>query len=116
MILPVADLEASVAFYTTVLGLRHEGEDQPFTVIRVTPEMTLLLAPWGTGGGEHLAFSMLPDEFAAVFDRIRASGMEYGDTYQTVGNMQGPGEERGAKVIYVFDPNKHLIEIRNYGS
>jgi hypothetical protein len=36
-----------------------------------------------------------------------------------VGNMQGPGEEDGARgagqAVYFFDPNQHLIEIRYYG-
>jgi hypothetical protein len=34
--------------------------------------------------------------------------------------MRGPSEEEGArgpgKALYLFDPNKHLIEIRYYES
>jgi hypothetical protein len=33
--------------------------------------------------------------------------------------MRGPGIESGARgdapSVYVFDPNRHLIEIRHYG-
>lgn len=116
MILPVADLRASLDFDEGVLGLHYEGEDDPFSVLRVTPEFTLLLAPFGTAGGEHLAFAMEPEEFEAVFARIRRAGIEYGDAYDAVGNMAGPGDERGAKALYVFDPSRHLIEIRHYGS
>ena len=116
MILPVADLEASLVFYRDVLGLEYEGVDDPFSVLRVTPEFTLLLAPLGTAGGEHLAFSMSEAEFDEVFSRIRAAGIEYGDAYNAVGNMQGPGDERGAKALYVFDPSRHLIEVRHYGA
>lgn len=113
MILPVSDLPASLGFYRGVLGLDYEGKDDPFSVLRVTPELTLLLAPFGTAGGEHLAFAMSEEEFEAVFGRIRAAGVAYGDAFNTVGNMQGPGDERGAKALYVFDPNRHLIEIRH---
>jgi len=118
MILPVAELEPSIEFFTTILGCTYEGVDEPFSVIRVTPDLTLLLAPWGTDGGVHLAFALSRAEFDAAFDRIKASGIPYGDSFHAVGNMQGPGDETGArgagKALYCFDPNQHLIEIRHY--
>jgi catechol 2,3-dioxygenase-like lactoylglutathione lyase family enzyme len=117
-IVPVRDAEVSVRFYTEVLGLEADGQDGPFSVIRVTPETLLLLAPWGTDGGQHLAFAMTPEEFDAAFARIREAGIAYGDSYHDVGNMQGPGNEFGARgmgaALYVFDPNQHLIELRHY--
>ena len=118
MILPVADLEQSIEFFTRILGCAYEGVDGPFSVIRVTPELTLQLAPWGTDGGVHLAFALPLDEFDAAFDRVKAAGIPYGDSFHVVGNMQGPGDEAGArgmgKAVYFFDPNQHLIEIRHY--
>lgn len=118
IILPVNDREESLAFYTEVLGLTYEGESEPFSVVRVTTELTLQLAPWGTAGGEHLAFAMSRAEFDDAFSRIRMSGIPYGDSFHDVGNMRGPGDEDGArgpgKAVYVFDPSKHLIEIRHY--
>jgi catechol 2,3-dioxygenase-like lactoylglutathione lyase family enzyme len=118
LILTVNDASASVAFYAGVLGLAHEGEDGPFSVMRVTPALQLLLAPWGTKGGGHLAFSMSRAEFDAVFATLIAAKIPYGDSFHSVGNMREPGDERGArgtgKVLYFFDPNQHLIEIRHY--
>ncbi len=118
LILPVNDRAKSVEFYVDILGLKHEGEREPFSLLRVAPELVLQLAPWGTKGGEHLAFSMPPDEFDSIFRRLRERGVEYGDSFQTVGNMRGPGDEPGArgpgKALYFFDPNRHLIEIRYY--
>jgi catechol 2,3-dioxygenase-like lactoylglutathione lyase family enzyme len=58
MILNVNDRDESVAFYTGLLGFTLDGEEGPFTVLRVTPDLTLQLAPWGTEGGIHLAFAM----------------------------------------------------------
>ena len=116
LILGVNDRDESIAFYTGVLGLTHEDDDGPFSVVRVTADLIVLLSPFGTEGGQHLAFAMPPDEFDATFERIRESGIEYGDSFDTVGNMSGPGVEFGAhgmgKAVYVFDPNNHLIEIR----
>jgi len=118
LILRVGDLQASVAFYTKILGLTHEGERPPFSVIRVSPEFTLQLAPWGSDGGEHLAFAMTRAEFDAAFARVREAGIAYGDSFHTVGNGEGPGDEDGSrgagKALYLFDPSKHLIEIRYY--
>jgi catechol 2,3-dioxygenase-like lactoylglutathione lyase family enzyme len=117
-ILPVNDRAASLAFYTTIIGLTHEGEDGPFSTLRVTPRFFIQMAPWGTEGGQHLAFAMTHPEFDAAFARIKDAGIAYGDEFHTVGNMQGPGESPAArgtgKAIYVFDPNQHLIEIRHY--
>jgi catechol 2,3-dioxygenase-like lactoylglutathione lyase family enzyme len=120
IILPVNDRAKSIEFYTRVLGFTDEGvrERTPFTAIRVTPDFLLQLSPFGTKGGEHLAFSMSRAEFEQVFERIRRSGLEYGDDFNTVGNMRGPGDSGGArgacKSVYLFDPNRHLIEILCY--
>jgi catechol 2,3-dioxygenase-like lactoylglutathione lyase family enzyme len=118
LILAVNDRDETVAFYTEVLGLTHEGEVPPFDVLRVTENLTLQVAPWGTSGGEHLAFALTRREFDEVFARVRSAGIPYGDSFHDVGNQRGPGEEPGArgpgKALYFFDPSQHLIEIRHY--
>lgn len=118
LILVVNDRAQSIEFYTQVLGLTYQGEREPFTAIRVSPELVLQLAPWGTKGGQHLAFAMTREEFEAVFRRVRDAGIPFGDTFEGVGNMRGPGESDGArgdgKALYLFDPSRHLIEIRHY--
>ena len=120
LILAVNDRQGSIDFYTRILGLTYEGERAPFSVIRVTAELVLQLAPWGTPGGQHLAFAMPRTEFDAVFHRVRDAGVAYGDSFHSVGNMRGPGDEPGARgpgqAIYLFDPSRHLIEIRHYDS
>jgi catechol 2,3-dioxygenase-like lactoylglutathione lyase family enzyme len=118
LILAVNDRQPSIDFYRDVLGLQYEGERAPFSLLRVTPDLVLQLGPWGTRGGDHLAFSMTRGEFDAVFERIRQAGIEYGDAFDAVGNMRAPGEADGAhgsgRAVYCFDPNRHLIEIRHY--
>lgn len=118
LILAVNDRQPSIEFYTHVLGLTYEGERAPFSVLRVTPDLVLQLGPWGTQGGDHLAFSMTRSEFDGVLQRIRGAGIEYGDAFDSVGNMQAPGETDGAhgtgRAVYLFDPSRHLIEIRHY--
>ena len=118
LILNVNDVPASVEFYVSVLGFELEGEDGPFTVIRVNEGFTLQLAPWGTNGNEHLAFALSREGFDKAFAHVKEKGIPYGDSYHSVGNNSGPGIESGAKgpapTLYMNDPNKHLIEIRTY--
>ena len=118
LILNVNEVESSIAFYVNVLGFRSEGEDGPFTVIRVSKDFTLQLAPWGTEGNEHLAFALSREDFDNTFARLKEKGIPYGDSFHSVGNNLGPGVESGAKgpapTLYMKDPNNHLIEIRTY--
>jgi catechol 2,3-dioxygenase-like lactoylglutathione lyase family enzyme len=118
IILKVNDLESSVAFYTEVMGFSFEGTDGPFTVLRVGPDFQLQLAPWGTPGLEHYAFSVSKREFKDIFERVKARGIAFGPTFDTVGLNSSPGKETGARgvapTLYFNDPNQHLIEIRTY--
>ena len=118
LILNVNDIASSVDFYVGVLGFSLEGEDGPFTVIRVNGDFTLQLAPWGSGGNDHLAFAMSRKEFDEAFERIKRMAVPFGDSFHNVGNNTGPGNETGARgpgpTVYMNDPNNHLIEIRTY--
>ncbi len=119
LILMVNDVQRSRDFYSGILGFTADGERPPFTVVRVTPDFVIQLAPWGTKGGEHLAFAMTADELDGVFRRVREAGIPYGDAFDAVGNMRGPGTADGARgtthSLYFFDPNQHLIEVLHYG-
>ncbi len=118
LILPVNDLGACIDFYTMILGFPNEGEQEPFTVIRIAPDCVILLAPWSTSGGKHMAFSMARSEFDAVFQRIQDAGIPFGDAFDSVGNMKGPGSADGAlgptTSLYCLDPSRNLIEIVHY--
>ena len=118
LILNVNDIDASVAFYTKIMDFTNEGQDGPFTVIRVNEDFTLQMAPWGTKGNEHYAFALTRDEFDACFERIRSNGVPYGESFHSVGTSTGPGNENGARgsgpTLYFNDPNNHLLEIRTY--
>lgn len=78
LILAVNDIGASVRFYTDLVGFSLDEDRPPFTVVRVNDALTLQLAPWGTGGGEHLAFAMAGREFEAALARIRGAGAPSG--------------------------------------
>ena len=116
IILKVNDLEASVDFYTKIMGFTNAGVDGPFTVIRTAEDFQLQLAPWGTRGFEHYAFSVSKREFDEIFMRVKEAAIDYGPTFDSVGSNTGPGVEAGAlgdaPTVYFNDPSNHLIEIR----
>ena len=118
IIVAVNDMDKSVAFWKEILDVEIEGSAGPFTVVRITPELTFQFAPWGTKGGEHFAFALNKAEFEAVFVKIKKAGIPFGDSFHNVGTQTGPGEEEGAKgmglAVYFNDPNAHLLEIRTY--
>lgn len=118
IIVKVNELEASIDFYTHIMGFKNVGADGPFTIIRTSPDFQMQLAPWGTPGYEHYAFAVSKDEFNDIFQRVKDAGIDYGPTFDAVGKNTGPGTESGARgeapTLYFNDPNKHLIEIRTY--
>jgi len=118
LILNVNEVSSSVDFYVNVLGFELDGKDGPFTVIRVSEDFTLQLAPWGTDKNEHLAYALSREEFEEVFARVREKDIPFGDSFDSVGKNSGPGLETGARgpapTVYMNDPNNHLIEIRTY--
>ena len=118
IILKVNDRDKSIAFYRDVLGFEYAGERDPFSVIRVAPDFAIQLAPWGSEGGEHLAFSLTRDEFDASLARIEHAGIDYGDAFHAANNGKSRGDEEGAqgrcKSLYCLDPNRHLIELLYY--
>jgi hypothetical protein len=84
----------------------------------ILDHIILKIAQWGTPGLEHYAFAVSRSEFDEIFRRIKAFGIAYGPTFDSVGVNTGPGEESGARglapTLYFNDPNNHLLEISTY--
>lgn len=118
IIVSVNDREASVRFYTEILGLEDEGARGPFSQLRLNPDCAILLAPFGTEGNGHYAFAFTKAEFESAFERIRKAGLDYGDSFDNAANGKGPGIADGAhgetQSLYLLDPNRHLIELLYY--
>jgi catechol 2,3-dioxygenase-like lactoylglutathione lyase family enzyme len=114
MILPVSDVEKSVHFYYKTLGLKYE----PVALMRVSPTLVLQLIQQPPQISQHLAFSMSKAEFDETFRRLKAAEVPYGDNFDTVGTMTGPGVSHGssknASSVYFRDPDGHMLEIMHY--
>lgn len=114
LILPVADAERSVRFYFMTLGFRYE----PIALIRVSPSTVLQLIQRPADTSQHLAFSMSRVEFDQTLERLKSGGIPFGDNFDTVGDMSGPGKAHGSEKngdsIYFRDPDEHMLEIICY--
>jgi catechol 2,3-dioxygenase-like lactoylglutathione lyase family enzyme len=115
VVLNVADVERSLAFYCTELGLAPVRVDEwrrgdaPFPSARVDAHTILdLLAVPRTGENtDHLCLVVEPTDL----DAVKASGR-----FEVV---DGPATRFGARgngtSLYVKDPDGNTVELRHYG-
>lgn len=114
LVLNVADVERSLAFYLGPLGLEPVNVEEwragktLFPSVRVSPTMIidLLAAPRGESNVDHFCLVVDPLDWQEVID----SG--------TLAVVDGPGPRSGARgeaqSIYVRDPDNNTIELRWY--
>jgi catechol 2,3-dioxygenase-like lactoylglutathione lyase family enzyme len=75
---PVRDASASARFLSEILGLAPATPEGPEGEMRCLPigtSGTLLYNPAESVPGQHIAFRVDPETFAAVVDRLRAQGV-----------------------------------------
>ena len=117
LVLVVADVERSVAWYRDVLGLEvlrfEQWKDGEVFVpsVRVDERTIIDLVPGtrGDGRGNLDHFCLVVDE--VDLDEVRASG-----AFDVV---EGPVTRWGARgdgtSLYVRDPDGNVVELRHYG-
>lgn len=117
-IVAARDSEGSARFLAEILGLPAPTRLWHFWVVQTANGVSLdysesrdHVAP------QHYAFLVGEPEFDAVFDRIRARGLDW---WADPGRTR-PGEinrNDGGRGLYFKDPEGHLMEIltRPYGS
>ena len=116
VVLNVADVERSLAFYCGELGLVPERVDEwrrgevRFPSVRVDPHtiIDLLAAPRTGENSDHLCLVVEPTDL----DAVKASGR-----FEVV---DGPATRFGARgdgtSLYVKDPDGNTVELRHYGT
>lgn len=114
LVLTVADIEATIAFYSDVLGMRREtfGPQNRTALVFGQQKINLHLA-----GHEFEPKSERPTPGSAdlcfLVDDVDAMQRALGDTGINV--FEGPVQRTGAtgpiRSIYVRDPDRNLIEL-----
>ena len=115
IVLLTPDVERSLAWYTTVLGLQPERVDEwrdgkaPFPSVRLDAGTIIDIFQGERDGRnlDHLCLVIEPTDLAAL--------AESGD-FDVV---SGPGSRWGARgdgtSLYVRDPDGNVVELRHYG-
>lgn len=103
--LSVRDLAQSLAFYVDVLGCEKVTDTQAGCYVRAGDLWLALEVDAHVRNGPlpeytHVAFSVRPEDYAAMADKIRASGAEIFKENKSEGES-----------LYFLDPNGHKLEI-----
>ncbi len=116
MVLLCRDVEASLAFYSDVLGLEGAAVDEwrrgdaSFPSVRVDDTTIIDLMPGEPDGRntDHVCLVIEPTDLHELAKR------------KELNVVQGPVERGGARgqgwSIYVVDPDLHLLELKHYGA
>jgi catechol 2,3-dioxygenase-like lactoylglutathione lyase family enzyme len=108
------DAETSARFLSEILGLesaKPEGPDGDMYCLTIAENVSLLFSTADETPTQHIAFRVDEMTFAAVVDRLRASGLSYGNDPEDLANMQTGDPLGGHGRVYFFDPNGHLFEV-----
>ena len=110
------DIEASLTYYTDVLGLTSEDADRwreglaSFPSVRVDESTIIDLLP-GEPDGKNIDHICLVIEPTDLDELAKRPGLNV---------VQGPVERGGARgqgwSLYVIDPDAHVIELKHYGA
>lgn len=116
LVLNVADVERSLAWYSEALGLAGERVEQwrdgqePFPSVRVDEGFVIDLVQ-GTRTGTNV------DHFCLVVEPTDLEALKAAGRFRVV---DGPAERWGARGVatslYVLDPDDNVVELRHYGS
>jgi catechol 2,3-dioxygenase-like lactoylglutathione lyase family enzyme len=118
LVLVVADVERSVAWYRDVLGLEvlryREWKDRevPFPSVRVSPISIIDIVAGERGPGRGNV-----DHFCLVLeDGTDLAALRDGGDFDVVeGPVTRSGARGDATSLYVRDPDGNVVELRHYG-
>lgn len=121
IVLNVADVERSLAFYTELLGLKPERVEEfrahkvGFPSVRISESCLIDLVSDGAEQGEarknlnHFCLTTEPVDLGALADELEAKGVTI--TTRPASRWGARGQ---ATSIYLLDPDGNEIEIRHY--
>ena len=113
LIVPSRDRVASARLVGQLLGVSWSEESGvgPFSPVYVNDGLTLdfdqASEPFSIG---HFAFRVMPAEFDAILERIKAAGISYRSTPH--GPVDGQvNTHHGGRIVYWNEPDGHVWEI-----
>jgi catechol 2,3-dioxygenase-like lactoylglutathione lyase family enzyme len=125
-VLRVRDLDAALAFYRDILGLRidfldaYRAGQRPFVSARVGDQLVDLVpdptydpdAARGVGGFLHFCVGIKPGQFATIIPRLKEQGVNVLEEHP-VPRMGATGMGLS---IYITDPDGYIVELKEHQS
>jgi catechol 2,3-dioxygenase-like lactoylglutathione lyase family enzyme len=108
------DAAASARFLGEILGLADPapvGPDGDIYQLKVGESGILLYFPAEIVAGLHIAFRVDQAAFDVVVNRLRGSGVAFGNDPEDQINMQTSDFLGGQGRVFFRDPNGHLFEV-----
>jgi catechol 2,3-dioxygenase-like lactoylglutathione lyase family enzyme len=109
-IVPARDKAASAEFFARIFGLDYRGPHSHFAPVQVNEGLTLDFDERERFEPHHYAFMVSEAEFDAIFDRVKAEGINYGSGPRSRTDRE-INHRRGGRGVYFDDPNGHVLEI-----
>ncbi len=110
-IVPAKDAKASATWLSEILGRQAPKRFGPFWAVDLDNGVTLDFHDSDEDiPTEHYAFLVSEEEFDAIFERIRARGLEYWADPMHSRPMQ-INRNDGGRGVYWNDPDGHYLEI-----
>lgn len=110
-IVPARDNEAAAKFFARIFGLDYEGPWGHFAPVRVNETLTLDFSTEDRVRWHHYAFHVTPEEFEAIFSRLKEDEIPYGSGPYAGDDMRVGSPHQGGRTVYFHSPDGHTLEI-----
>ena len=109
-IVPSRDKEKAARFVSQILGLPEPAHASHFVAVAMANGVTLDFDDADEVRPQHYAFLVPQEEFASIFDRVRAVGIPYwaDPGHRREGEVYDGKQGRG---FYFEDPSGHNLEV-----
>jgi catechol 2,3-dioxygenase-like lactoylglutathione lyase family enzyme len=110
IIIPSHDKMASAMFLAELLGLDPPRAVSHFVAVTVSNDVTLDYDDVDDFRPQHCAFLVSDEEFDAIFERVRAAGLDFfADPSHKYPEMVN--NRNGGRGFYFSDPDGHNMEV-----
>lgn len=109
-IIPCSNNKERAEFYASILGLERAGEYSHFEVVVAGHGLKLLFDTRINFESHHYAFRAEPEEYNAIFKRIKRRNIQFGSSPGNRSNAK-EYEHDGEKGFYFDDIDGHVLEV-----
>ena len=109
-IVPVRDKEAAAREFARLFGLAYAGAGEHFAPVKINDSLTFLFDEDRDFRSQHYAFHVSDEEFAAILERVRKTGLAYGSAPWSADDRR-LNDWGGGRGVYFRVPDGHLLEL-----